>query len=123
MLVGSSPRVLFGVTHTGGTESNTVNTYIAISVQTGRKCTNGRRLDIQTAEELDSDYADVTDSARVSRLECTLAWPESRMPTRSFLTRHGDLLCRSRHLEADLRLLRVSDELERGDNFDVESPS
>ena len=83
-LKSGSPRVLLGVTHTGGTESNTVNTYIAISVQTGRKRTNGRRLDIQAAEELDSDYTDATDSARVSRLECTLAWPGSRMPARSF---------------------------------------
>ena len=50
------------VIHTGGTELNTINTYIAMSVQTGRKRTSRRRIDIQIAEVLDSECPDAIDS-------------------------------------------------------------
>ena len=53
------------VTHTGGTELNTINTYIAMSVQTERKHTDGRKIEIQIAELLDSDCPDAINPGAV----------------------------------------------------------
>ena len=65
-LKSGSPRVLLGLSTRAVQNLNTINTYIAMSVQTEQKHTNGRRLEIQISEVPDSDCPDATDSGAVN---------------------------------------------------------